>query len=690
MSTRLLHWNVFEDGLADTPGNMAFSTSFTQQFSALLSVLSDSSGSGHADFFGFAPARDFGQLPDAVPINSTTAFFGHIDLLYTLVYHCLGGEAELSEHELPVAYAAREAALASGAAGTSISVGGTLRSLFLQSSLALPAAAPSSANPWRADAFDEQLAVVQKACAAPEQAAHTLRALKDATFDPVAGTLTWSAAVGRRVWKRETLSLCKWMGIGADGTAATRGLSIFISPPRSGVTQPAAAALARLCRVGTLAPFIRALVEVELDEHGALRKLRTPTFQAAVRWLLAELLEHAKHNPHAKKAVLAFAAAVRVDDAAPAPAARLPAADAIFALLLPQMRKWTESVALRHRHALVCRRLADARPSVVTAVEFDGMWRAMPWAGARAPVHYELVTHGRGTAAVLYDPHVYEHVELAGVALPTRVRSSRERGDGVNGTHGALADAAPKNSCVAALRRTADGVTLVVVAVHLESGPPSDSKKVELRAAQVRALLVEVEGIARALAAASVHALLVVGGDFNALREEFVHGNGAAFYAAPSVAAVRPTLKPPANGAAVAAAPSPPLARLGDGGELQLRCDACDGAWLVEASSAPYADGAATRAPAASCTRAGSSVTIDFLLLGSVGGTLSSAAPYRVVPAADVAASADAADGIRHAVTNWGSDHLPVAVDAVLAPTLADGAAACDVSDGGVDACTLL
>ena len=35
---RVLHWNVFEDGLTDAPGSLSFSPEFSAQFSALLQV----------------------------------------------------------------------------------------------------------------------------------------------------------------------------------------------------------------------------------------------------------------------------------------------------------------------------------------------------------------------------------------------------------------------------------------------------------------------------------------------------------------------------------------------------------------------------------------------------------------------------------------------------------------------------
>ena len=72
------------------------------------------------------------------------------------------------------------------------------------------------------------------------------------------------------------------------------------------------------------------------------------------------------------------------------------------------------------------------------------------------------------------------------------------------------------------------------------------------------------------------------------------------------------------------------------------------------------------------CTRAGSSMVIDFILVGSVGGGAGvpplalNATALQVVPADAAAAAADAADGVRHAVTRYGSDHLPVGATVVV------------------------
>ena len=694
---RLLQWNVFEDGLADTPASIGFSSEFTARFSSLLRVLSDS-GAGRADFYGFEKARDFSQLPDTVSIDSCAAFFGYIDIVYTIIYHTLGGEAILAAKELPLAELERLAELEAVSAtaernGSSradeVPLGGSMRSIFLHSSLVDPAAVPTAEhNQWRMPALKEAES------AAPYTAA-ALRDLRESVFEPLTGTLGWTASIGRRVWKRETLALCKWMGLDRAGKQVRRGVWAFAEAATPGhaagnLSEATAAALSRMCRVGRIEGAIRALIELELDDRGGLKRLRTPSFQAAVRWLLEELVSHSGANPRVSAAVAAFTGR-------PAPEDPSELVGAIFAPLVRELIAWTDAAALEHRHAVVSRVIARAAPDIVTLAEHDDNWRALPFVTASGG-RYAFVA-GLGTASVLYDVATLELASLPGLHLPTAIRSAKERvgaavvtgaveggggsgggdagggggdggGSGGGGAGAGLdAIAAPKNSCVVLLRRRTDGVLILTVALHLESGPPSDSRKVEWRAAQVRATLAEVDAFAAALSACGERALLVVGGDFNALREEFVHGNEVAFFTAASVAAVKPRLRPPAPGVSIARAPDPPFASLGPSGELRLRCPSCDGGWLVEASSVPSE-------AAASCTRAGHSMTIDYLLLGSVGGTMHAATPHRLVPAADMQAAADPSDGICHAVTHWGSDHLPVASDAEL---LASGSSAKDV-----------
>eukprot|EP01047_Picozoa_sp_COSAG01_P074362 COSAG01_NODE_12405_length_1746_cov_1.185185_2_plen_179_part_00 len=176
----------------------------------------------------------------------------------------------------------------------------------------------------------------------------------------------------------------------------------------------------------------------------------------------------------------------------------------------------------------------------------------------------------------------------------------------------------------------------------------------------------------------------MLGGDFNATREEFVHGNGPAFYACAATQQIRPALAAPAAGAAVlevngaeapeqAAAEEAELASLAvSDGALRLRCAAADGGWLSEASKAGLLPaGGDGGGAAAACTRAGRSIVIDFVLCGGVGmaaGELTTA-PHALASEEESSLAADPATGIYEAVQRWGSDHLPVCADVQLLRT---------------------
>ena len=625
---RLMQWNVFEDGLADTPANLSFPPAFSRQFTQLLQVLSNDDGGGSGSFYGFKATRDPSRLPEAACISSTQSFFGFVDVLYCLVYHALGGEAMLSDVELPVERTARSRLLEQS---HSVPLGSALRTLFLHSTLDDPHGPPGDNNRWSVPRFEPELA---KAAAGAAGAADAVRAVKSAAFDAATGTLLWGAGVARRIVKRETLALNKWMGIDEFGAEVARGLRNYIAPGAA-LGAASAAALSRFCRLGPTCGPVAALVQVTLDESGRLQALRTPTLQCAVRWLIAELCCHARANPAARQAVTAFCGCdvPAEHDAWPAP---------VFARVLSEMQAWTAASALPQRHAQYCRVVAAVDPDVVTLAEFDAQWQALPAPTGRGR-RYETVV-GRGTGGIMFDAAAFEREgALGGVALPAKVRSAKERGDGE-------CRIAPKNSCVALLRRRGDGALFLVVAVHLESGPSSDTKKVALRAAAARAIAGECEGVLAALREARRRCILVVGGDFNGPREEFVHGNSDAFFRCRGVAAVEPPLKRPAATAPIAGPPEPPVASLGAAGQLRLRCQNCDSGWLTEA--APMGGGG---------TRAGSNMIIDFLLLGTLGRTIRSTTPLPVVLEAEAASAADPIDGVRHAVLSFGSDHLPVA-----------------------------
>ena len=259
------------------------------------------------------------------------------------------------------------------------------------------------------------------------------------------------------------------------------------------------------------------------------------------------------------------------------------------------------------------------------------------------------------------------------LVIPGVVRSLKEQGLGESLVR-------PKSSCLLMLRQRcrggsevkavqSAGALVLVCAVHLESAQPSDTRKVLLRRNQVRAILSEVSGLAKALRAAGVPpCTIAIGGDFNAIREEFLHGNSEEFFACPGTQLVRPAFRPPV--APVAAHEmGTAIAVLDAAGPLRLLCDGVDGGELVEATFNSAEQPGQASAPARiACTRAGMSMVIDFVFCGVIGGagTSASVTPHVFVSDEEAAQAADEGYGVRAAVLRWGSDHLPVACDVEL------------------------
>lgn len=71
--------------------------------------------------------------------------------------------------------------------------------------------------------------------------------------------------------------------------------------------------------------------------------------------------------------------------------------------------------------------------------------------------------------------------------------------------------------------RAVPNTLVLVIAVHLESGKPSDSAKVKLRQAQAHAISSELSKLTSELRTAGHRVAVVVGGDWNGLREVLAH-----------------------------------------------------------------------------------------------------------------------------------------------------------------------
>ena len=641
--TTVVQMNVFEDGLTDTPAAIGFSQEFGGKLAALLAVLSDD-GVGRK-YLGFKSARDLSVLPAVTPIDTPARFLGHLNQAYEIIYHPLGGEAFLD---------------AGGPGderntGKEPTLGNALRTLYF-------CAEQDEAGRWTTPEFETQLGKAMAgasdagAARAMEEGARALRA--DA-FDATCGTLSWSRAASARIWKRENnVWRDKWLG-------ATSGLPVFLRPTD---TPEQATALAGFCRHGEESVEsgggMQSLLHVQLDADGAPLRITTLTLRSGVTFLLRQLCDFSLRNEAAATALCAFTGAAEAPGTAEARAA------AVSELVMAEVAKWRAAASVECRATMVWRTLAQTSASVVMAEEFNAPWRYLPLpdpdvvSGRRFVSARALDTpRGRGEATVLFDANEYEPADLPGLEVPGYVRSVQEQGGGE-----AASAYLPKSSCMVLLRRRSpapksggdDGCTLLLaVAVHLESAPPSDGKKVRTRRAQLRAVLGEISLAGRALAAAGMRCAVALGGDFNALKEEFVFGNGEAFFASPGAAAVHPALRRPVDGQTLSEAEmGSELARIGDSGGLTLACEGADGGELWEASHNPATAGEVQ------CTRAGKAMLIDFVFAGSFGGGGQlKTAPHPIASAEETAEAANEEYGIHSAVLRFGSDHLPVAAD---------------------------
>jgi len=614
---RVMQWNVFEDGLTDAPGSIGFSSEFEQSYSSLLSKLGQDSN--NAPFWGFGTARDCGQLPPVASIDSTRAFFNFIDVVYTRVYHSFGGEARFG----------------SSAPGDAPNLGNSVRTLFLHSALPDVSQAPSADNPWRASRFETEINKIS----ATLDVASRVRQLKESAFDPASGTLAWDrASIDGHVWKRTN-------NVWKDKWAAD--LAVFIRPPTP-MEPPVAMALSRLFRVqqaGADEVGVSSLISVVLDDQGQLQLIRTLTLQAAVYWLLFQLCEHSLLNPDSRTAICTFAG---IEDA---PATAEARTMAILPRVLAALEDWFTEATLTARHVKMCRVVEQVNPDICTLVEFDEQWRRLP-----PPTYRRFqVVAGKGTAAVMFDADKFDRLETlnhAEIAPAVQAISARIE---------VLADGCehkvePKSSCVVLLQRREDSTLFLVTALHLESAPPSDSKKVNLRQLQARAALVHLAETTRLLKSSGHRCVLIMAGDFNSLADELVYGTTDDFWQCAEVAAVQPPLRRPPAEMPIVNPPVPSLAcRSGDdGGVLNLLCETADEGVLRHASGSAEV----------SCSRAGSSMVIDFVFVGTVAcedGVVTK--PLVIAAAEDYTRAAEENFGIYNAIMQWGSDHLPVGAE---------------------------
>lgn len=642
----VVSWNVFEDGLTDQPGSIGLPSEFERRFSALLEVLAI--GSDGSTFVGFSKARDLTRLPPVVPVNSTAAFLGCIDTVYVALYHCIGGEAQFR----------------SGPdVGDSKNLGNSLRTLFLHTSLAYPGGAkddnawtqstlevkdgglgypkdistagqtPSESNLWYATHFESE---VEKVCMKirdlqDRQALKArLQEVHKSVFDPVNGVLTWDYKTLDGLWKREKNIRQKLQG----------ELKTFFFPQLD-LTAEQKAALSLFCRTRSssddwkLGEPLHAFAEASFTSDGELMEIRTKTFQSTMKHLLECICQHSLDRSDAADAFIAYAGV--------APVTARARAELLLTPLMKFVDEWVNKASLPIRQTLVRGVLENHTPSIITLVEYDEEWRQQPLPASRP----YIAKNGKAQASVVYDSAEFDCVNEA-FSLGYKVRSDHERGGGTS-------EVSPKSSCLCLLERKADKILVFVAAVHLDSDPPSVTKKVLCRHEQMRAVLSEIGSFTKMSALAGRTCIFMICGDFNALREEFVYGNSDDFYAAAAVLAVQPTLPRPPVNAPRAAAPDPPIAYIATDGTIRFTCAALDGGELREASKVGpnESDGLV-------CTRSGSSMVIDFIVIGSVGGCDVKVIPRAVVTHDESLLAADPLHGVTHSVLKWGSDHLPV------------------------------
>merc|ERR1712217_169135 len=159
----------------------------------------------------------------------------------------------------------------------------------------------------------------------------------------------------------------------------------------------------------------------------------------------------------------------------------------------------------------LCSTFQRHRPDIACLIEFDDQWNRHPL----PPVRTYVGVRGLGKATLAFASDVLERIpEIAEITIPDRISGPKE----------------PKSSCVALLRHRASSSLILVAGVHLESGPPSNSSKIVMRWDQMRDTLQFLGNLIQRLKRAGLEFAVVLCGDFNAVREEFLHGNTQAFF----------------------------------------------------------------------------------------------------------------------------------------------------------------
>ena len=183
MDLKMLQFNVFEDGLTETPGAIGFRSDFRLRLTKLLRVLSGPGTSGQP-FLGFASTRDFSGLPDVVILESTELLFGHLEVLYTMTSHFVGGECRIDQGP--------------SVSPDAIFLGNSLRTLFLHSA--------REKGLWVAPDFDAELKKATRTLPTPDQrniVADRLRSIRDLVWGATDGRISFPMSLAATLWKRD-------------------------------------------------------------------------------------------------------------------------------------------------------------------------------------------------------------------------------------------------------------------------------------------------------------------------------------------------------------------------------------------------------------------------------------------------------------------------------------------------------
>ena len=275
---------------------------------------------------------------------------------------------------------------------------------------------------------------------------------------------------------------------------------------------------------------LSSLLQISASESGEITGVRSQSLQTSLLFLLEKLCAFSLTEAVSTEAIASFLG----KEVATVPDSAKARAEALYSPIIAEVLLWfSESSLFPYRHQKFLDIVERESPAIMTLVEYDQTWRALPlpqvssrsYASAR-----DLGPEaGKGQASVLYDEEIFTPViqgEFEGLHLPGFIRSEVEQGiaGGVS--------KCPKSSCLVLLRQKVDreaGRELhLVVAVHLASAPPSDSDTVRLRRAQIRSILSEISGIAAYFRERRIPCVVILGGDFNALREEFLHRHDEA------------------------------------------------------------------------------------------------------------------------------------------------------------------